>query len=340
MDRTLGELARILDVELIGPAAHVVSGVATLPRAGASDLTFLANQQYRKYLAATAAGVVVLTADDAPDCPVPCLVSDNPYLAYARAAELLVPADRAASGISPAANVAPDAALGADVTLEAGAVIGAGARLGAGVQVGAGAVVESGVQVGADTRLHANVTLRHGVTVGQRCIVHPGAVIGADGFGLAPDAGRWRKVPQVGGVTIGDDVEIGANTTIDRGAIEDTVIEDGVKLDNLIQVAHGVRIGAHTAIAACVGISGSTVIGKRCTIAGGVGFVGHLTVADDVHITGMSMVTRSISRPGVYSGIPAEPNESWRRNIVWFRRLDQLARRFGWREKQDDIRSD
>ena len=340
MDRTLGELARLLDVELIGPADQVVSGVATLPNARRGDLTFLANPRYRQYLAATQAGVEVLSREVAPDCPRPCLVSTNPYLTYARAADLLAAGPTGNGGISPAAQIATDARLGDGVAVGAGTVISSAVLIEDGVQVGSGCVIETGAVVGKGTRLHANVTLGRNVRLGARCTVQSGAVIGSEGFGLAWDADHWHRVPQLGSVVIGDDVDIGANTCIDRGAIEDTVIGTGVKLDNLIQVAHGVRIGAHTAIAACVGISGSTTIGARCTIAGGVGFVGHITIADDVHITGMSMVTRDITLAGVYSGIPAEPNDRWRRNVAWFRRLDQLARRFGWREKQGEKASE
>ncbi|HEX2797457.1 MAG TPA: UDP-3-O-(3-hydroxymyristoyl)glucosamine N-acyltransferase, partial [Immundisolibacter sp.] len=206
-------------------------------------------------------------------------------------------------------------------------VIEAGAQVGDGVQIGSGCHVGEGVVVGAGSRLAPRVTLLAGTQIGARCVIHPGAVLGADGFGLANDHGVWVKVPQLGRVVVGDDVEIGANTTIDRGALDDTVIGNGVKLDNLIQVAHGVRIGDHTAIAACVGISGSTVIGRHCVIAGGVGFVGHLEICDHVTVTGMSMVAQSITRPGVYSGIPAEQARRWRRNISRFHQLDELARR-------------
>lgn len=340
MDRTLGELARLLNAELIGPPERVVSGVATLPNAQDGQLTFLANARYRKHLSATRAGAVVLDAEAAPACPSPCLVSTNPYLTYALAAELLAAGEWPEATMSPTAQIAPEAVIGEGVAVGAGAVVAAGARIEDGAWVGPGCVVETDAVVGRESRLHANVTVAHGVQLGMRCVVQSGAVIGSDGFGLAWDEDHWHRVPQLGGVRIGNDVDIGANTCIDRGAIEDTVIADGVKLDNLIQVAHGVRIGAHTAIAACVGISGSTTIGARCTIAGGVGFVGHLTIVDDVHITGMSMVTRSIRTPGVYSGIPAESNDRWRRNIAWFRRLDQLSRRFGWRDKEEEKTSD
>jgi UDP-3-O-[3-hydroxymyristoyl] glucosamine N-acyltransferase len=208
------------------------------------------------------------------------------------------------------------------------AVVGPRAVVGERAFVGPHCVLETGVEVGPDTRLVARVTLCHGVRLGARCLVQPGAVVGGDGFGFAPERGTWVKVPQVGSVLVGDDVEIGANTTIDRGAIGDTVIEDGVKLDNQIQVGHNVRIGAHTAMAACVGVSGSTTIGRRCQIGGAVGIVGHLSICDDVAVTGYTMVSHSITKPGVYSGgIPAEEAPAWRRIVGRLKRIDALARR-------------
>ncbi len=200
--------------------------------------------------------------------------------------------------------------------------------IGAGVQIAGGCYIGAGSTIGADSRVSANVVICHGVTIGERVNIAPGAVIGSDGFGLANEDGKWINVPQLGSVRIGDDVDIGANTTIDRGALEDTVLEEGVRLDNQIQVAHNVHIGAHTAIAGCVGISGSARIGKHCMIGGGAGIVGHLEIADNVVITGMTMVTRSISRPGVYSsGVPAQDNDSWNRNYARLRQLDKLARK-------------
>lgn len=270
---------------------------------------------------------MVLAPSDRELFAGPRLIADNPYLAFARAAALLHPASPLAPGVDPTARIHADARLGQNVQVQAQAVIEASVQVGDGAQIGAGCYLGEGVVVGAGSRLAPRVTLLAGTQIGARCLIHPGAVLGADGFGLANDRGVWIKVPQLGRVVVGDDVEIGANTTIDRGALDDTLIGNGVKLDNLIQVAHGVRIGDHTAIAACVGISGSTVIGRHCVIGGGVGFVGHLEICDGVTVTGMSMVAQSISRPGVYSGIPAEEARSWRRNIGRFHQLDELARR-------------
>lgn len=323
----LRELAARLGADFDGDGEREIDAVATLAAAGPGQLSFFANRLYRRRLADSAAGAVVLAPADRALFPGPVLLSDNPYLVFARAAALLHPRPALPPGLHPQASVHDTAQLGADVRVEAGAVIETGARVGERVVIGAGCYVGEGVHVGADTRLAPRVTLLAGTQLGARCVIHPGAVLGADGFGLANDRGVWVKVPQLGRVVVGDDVEIGANTTIDRGALDDTVIGHGVKLDNLIQVAHGVRIGDHTAIAACVGISGSTVIGRHCVIGGGVGFVGHLEICDGVTVTGMSMVAQSITRPGVYSGIPAEEARRWRRNIGRFHQLDELARR-------------
>ena len=323
----LSELAQRVGGSVEGDGDRDLHGVATLARAGAAQLSFFVNRRYRRQLADTQAGAVVLAPADRELFAGPRLIADNPYLAFARAAALLHPAPLPAPGVDPTARVDPHARLGQGVAVQAHAVIEAGVRLGDGVQIGAGCYLGEGVVVGAGTRLAPRVTLLAGTQIGARCLIHPGAVLGADGFGLANDRGVWIKVPQLGRVVVGDDVEIGANTTIDRGALDDTLIGNGVKLDNLIQVAHGVRIGDHTAIAACVGISGSTVIGRHCVIGGGVGFVGHLEICDRVTVTGMSMVAQSITRPGVYSGIPAEEARRWRRNIGRFHQLDELARR-------------
>ena len=336
MGTTLGELAVRFGLELAGDPDLEVTGVATLASAGPGSLSFLANPRYRRHLAGTRAGAVVLDVASAADCPVPALVSPNPYAAFARIAQVLhpqpavVPGVHASAVVHPGAGVAADAAVGPQAVVEEGAVIGPRAL------VGPGCVVMHGARVGADTRLVARVTLYPGVVLGDRCTVHAGAVIGADGFGFAPDRDGYVKVPQVGAVRIGDDVDIGANTTIDRGAIEDTVIEDGVKLDNLVQVGHNVRIGAHTVVAGCVGISGSTVIGKRCMLGGAVGLAGHLELADDVVVSGYSLVTRSLKEPGMYSsGMPAVPAAEWRKTVARLRRLPVLERRLALLEGRD-----
>jgi UDP-3-O-[3-hydroxymyristoyl] glucosamine N-acyltransferase len=335
MELTLGELAIRHGLELRGDPDQRVSRVGTLQQAGPDAVSFLANPRYRKHLATTRAGAVVLEPDHAAECLVAVLVSRNPYAAYARIAADLHPPPAFVPGVRPGAQVDPTAEVAEDACVAPGAVIERSVRIGAGAYIGPNCVVEYGAEIGAGSRLVANVTVCHGVRIGARTLVHPGAVIGADGFGIAREPDGWIKVPQLGGVTIGDDVEIGANTTIDRGAIDDTVIEDGVKLDNLIQVAHNVRIGAHTVIAGCTGISGSATIGRNCMIAGAVGIGGHLEIPDGTVVTGMTMVSRSIPRRGVYSGsLPFDDAVQWRRNAARFRQLDALAKRLAQLERR------
>jgi UDP-3-O-[3-hydroxymyristoyl] glucosamine N-acyltransferase len=324
---TLGELAVRFGLVLRGDPDARVSHVGTLEGADASSVSFLANPKYRRYLRDTRAGAVVLDPRLADECPVPALLAKNPYAAYARIAAVLHPPRAATRGVHPSAVVDPQATVDATAFVGPQCVIAAGARIGPRAVVGPSCVVMEDVSVGADTRLVAKVTLCPSVVLGERCVIHPGVVIGADGFGLAPDRGEWIKVPQVGGVRIGDDVEIGANTTVDRGAIEDTVIEDGVKLDNQIQIAHNVRVGAHTVVAGCSGVSGSTTIGQRCMIGGQVGIAGHLTICDDVVLTGRSFVSSSIRQPGTYSsGLPVEEASRFRKNAARFYQLDEFMR--------------
>ncbi len=335
MRRTLADLAELTGAERRGPAGLVIRGVATLSAAGAEDIAFLANPKYRDQLRSSRAGAVILAREDAGEWNGPALVTANPYLAFARAAACFSPAAGVAAGIHPAAVVDAGARVHESATVAAGAWIGPNAKIGKGAFVGPNCTLEADAEVGEETRLTANVVLGRGVTVGRRCLLHPGVVVGADGFGQARDGERWEKVPQLGSARIGDDVEIGANTTIDRGALEDTVIGDGVKLDNQIQVAHNVRIGANTAIAGCTAIAGSTTIGKRCMIAGGVGIAGHLEIVDDVTVLAMTLVTHSIREKGTYSGShPMEDVKSWRRNSARIRQLDELARRVQRLEKR------
>jgi UDP-3-O-[3-hydroxymyristoyl] glucosamine N-acyltransferase len=320
---SLGELAVRFGLTLRGEPSLKVRSVATLSHANPGALSFLANSRYRRQLESTGATAVILSAEDEAHCPVAALIDPNPYLAYARIASLMHPDMPPEPGIHPSAVVAAAAQIASSASVGPLAVIEAGAQIGERVRVGPGCVVQTGASVGADSILRSSVNLYPGVSVGKRCILHAGAVVGADGFGFAPNGGVWVKVPQVGSVRVGDDVEIGANTTIDRGAIDDTVVENGVKLDNQIQVGHNVIIGAHTAIAACTGISGSTVIGQRCMIGGMVGFAGHLTIADDVVVTGCSLVSASIKKAGSYSsGMPTVETRLWRRMVAHLRRLD------------------
>jgi UDP-3-O-[3-hydroxymyristoyl] glucosamine N-acyltransferase len=325
---TLREIVARLGGEAVGEVAAPLTGVATLDSAGPWEITFLANPKYRSRLASTKAGAVILGPGDRDAATMPHIVADNPYAYYARAVALFHPEPVAAPGIHPFAQVDASANVDADAEIGAFAVVGAGTTIGKGAVIGSHSVVGNAASIGAGTRLHPHVTIYAGCTIGMRCILHSGVVIGADGFGMARDAGRWVKIPQVGAVRIADDVEIGANTTIDRGALDDTVIEEGVKLDNQIQIGHNCVIGAHTVIAGCTGISGSVTVGRDCMIGGGVGLVGHITICDKVTISGFSLITKSITQPGTYtSGLPFMPHAEWLRNAVHLRRLDKLARR-------------
>lgn len=325
---SLGALAVRFGCELRGDPATPIERVGTLANADAGAIAFLAETRNRRELSDTRAAAVVLHPDALADCRTAALLAENPRATFARIAELLHPQPQPPAGVHPSAILAPGATVDPTAYVGPQTLIGAGALIGPRAYVGPQSVIEEQVNIAADVRLVARVTLCRGVQIGARTIIQPGVVIGGDGFGFVPEQGRWLKVPQVGSVRIGPDVEIGANTTIDRGAIEDTVIEEGVKLDNLIQIGHNVRIGAHTVIAACSGISGSVTIGKHCIIGGGVGFAGHVTIADGVTITGYTMVTRSLLQPGVYSsGIPVEESKIWRRQIARYRRLAEHERR-------------
>ena len=325
---TLGQIAARFGLVLRGDPDARIERVASLEDAGPGALSFLADPRHRRHLKATGATAVVLDAASAAQCPAAALVHSNPYATYARIAARLYPEPPAVSGAAPGAHIDSSARVAASASIGPGAVIGPRCAIGERVRIGAGCVLGADVRVGDDCHLHPRVTLEPGTELGARVQVQSGAVIGSDGFGFARDGAGWTKVPQLGRVRVGADVEIGANTTIDRGAIDDTVIGAGVKLDNQIQIAHNVHIGEHTVVAACSGISGSTRIGARCMIAGKVGIVGHLDICDDVVVTGMSMISHSISSPGVYSGgIPSAPAELWRRLVGRFKRLDALAAR-------------
>jgi len=328
LEYSLGELARRLGLTLAGDPAARVARIAPLAAAGPGDLCFYADRKYREALAATRAGAVILAPANQALSPAPTLVGDNPYLAYAHAGWLLHPPTAAPQGRHPSAVVDETARVDPSAWIGPCAVVEAEAEIGPGAFIGPGSLVGARCRVGAEARLVARVTLCPGVRIGQRALLQPGCVIGRDGFGFARDGRRWFRMPQLGSVEIGDDVEIGANSCVDRGALEDTVIAAGAKIDNLIQIGHNCRIGENTAMAACSGISGSTRIGNDCTIGGAVGMAGHLEIGDNVHFTGMAMVTRSLPEPGVYSsGIPAMPNAEWRKNAARFRHLDELTRR-------------
>lgn len=339
MERSTGyrieELARRFGLEARGDTARVIRGVASLAHARGDHLAFLANPRYAADLEHTHAGVVVLRAEHADASPVPALVAKDPYLAYARIAALFENTPAPAPGVHPSAVVADDASVDPSASIGAYCVLEAGATVDAGAVLGPHCVVGPDCTVGAQSRLGARVTLVTRVVLGKRVLIHAGAVLGADGFGLARGDEGWVKVPQLGGVRIGDDCEIGANTTIDRGALADTVLEEDVRLDNQIQIAHNVRIGAHSALAGCAAVAGSATIGRDCLIGGSAGVLGHLDIADGVTITAMTLVTHSIHEPGVYSsGAPIEENRAWRRNAARMRQLDGMARRIAVLEKQ------
>jgi UDP-3-O-[3-hydroxymyristoyl] glucosamine N-acyltransferase len=325
---SLGELATRFGCELIGDPDSVVSGVASLPNANAGSLSFLASEAYKKQLSSTKAAAVVLRPADAVDSPVAALLHDDPYACYARMAAVVCPPPEYAPGRHASAVVEASASVADSAHLAPHVVVGERATIGENVYLGPGTVIGPDCSVGDDCRLIANVTLARAVTIGQRGIVHPGAVLGSDGFGNAMSAEGWVKVPQLGGVRIGNDVEIGANTTVDCGAIDDTVIEEGVRIDNLCQIAHNVHIGAHTAMAAMSGIAGSTVIGKRCMFAGMGGAVGHVSICDDVIVGAKSFVSKDITEPGTYlASFPAEPAKDWAKKVGRFRRIQALQDR-------------
>jgi UDP-3-O-[3-hydroxymyristoyl] glucosamine N-acyltransferase len=325
---SLGELAKRFGLSLHGSAATRIQGVCTLQHGGPGVIAFLASRAYTRYLADTAAAAVILEPGKVDACPVPALVTDEPYLAFARIASLFKPSLRASPGVHPTAWVSREAVVDATASIGPQCVVETGAHIAEGTVLGPGCLVGKHCRIGPGSHLVAGVILCTGVAIGQRVVIAPGAVLGARGFGFARDRERWVSVPQLGSLRVGDDVEIGANTTIDRGALEDTVIEEGVKLDNQIQIGHNVRIGAHTAIAGCTGIAGSTRIGRRCMIGGNVGINGHIDIADDIVIAGMAMVTKSLTAAGAYaSGVPAAPVAQWRRQIARIRQLEKMTRR-------------
>jgi UDP-3-O-[3-hydroxymyristoyl] glucosamine N-acyltransferase len=331
---TLRELAELLHGQVQGDAEICISSVATLDKAGAGQLSFLANSKYRSQLEATQAGAVLLSAKDALDFRGTALIVKDPYVGFARVAQLLDTTPRVACGIHPSAQIDPSAQLGEGVAIGANAVIGANVILGENVQIGAGTVIGQDCIIGSGTRLWANVTLYHDVHLGQDCIIHSGAVIGSDGFGYANERGRWVKIPQTGGVRIGDRVEIGACTSVDRGALAHTEIHDGVIIDNQVQIAHNDIIGANTAIAGNSTIAGSVTIGKHCIIGGNSAVAGHISLVDGTHISGGTNVTSIIREPGVYTSTTvAMENKLWRRNTVRFRQLDELFQRVKELEK-------
>ncbi|WP_455223105.1 UDP-3-O-(3-hydroxymyristoyl)glucosamine N-acyltransferase [Kaarinaea lacus] len=324
----LGDLAQRIGAELIGDANCTIERVATLGNAKAGDITFITNSRYRNFLSTTNASAVIISEQYRSLLKTNGIVTKDPYVAYAKIATLLYATPFRQRGIHPSSIIGSECDIANTAWIGPNCVVDNGVSIGENTYIGPGTVIEKGVTIGDNCTIVANVTICHDVIVGNQVILHPGVVIGSDGFGLANDNDTWVKIPQVGTVRIGNDVEIGANSTVDRGTIEDTVIDSGTKIDNLVQVAHNVQIGAHTAIAGCTGIAGSARIGNHCQLGGGVGVVGHLDIADHVQITGMSKVSSSITEPGVYSsGTPIQPFQKWQRNTVRVKQLDDMARR-------------
>lgn len=328
MSFTLSDIANQLDVELVGDGDCVVESVADIANAKKGSIAFVYNSKYEKYLLTTEASAVILTEAMKPSCNVPCIITDNPRLIYAKVAQLLYPSRSDSAEISSHSMIHPEVTMGDDVSVEEGVVIQKMSVIGSNVTIGAGSVIAKDVVIGKGTKIYPNVTILDGCEIGENCILHSGVVIGADGFGFVPEDERYLKVPQVGRVIIGNDVEVGANTTIDRGAIENTVVGDGVKLDNQIQIAHNVVIGEHTVISAGTAIAGTTKIGKHCLIGGCVAIRDNIEITDNVILTGRTLVSRSLTEPGSYSSsTPIDDTKNWRKNSARFRTLDGIARR-------------
>jgi len=337
---TLDELANRFGGQVVGDGATPLTGINTLEKAGLGEISFLSNSKYKKFLATTNASALIVGMSDKEATSLPRIVTPNPYLYFAHVTAFFHPAEIPKPGIHPSAVVEPGATVAASASVGPFAYIAEGAVIGERCIIGSHVSVGSRVIVADEVLLYPRVVIYADCEIGNRVILHAGVVIGADGFGLAQDQGRWVKIPQVGRVVIGDDVEIGANTTVDRGALDDTVIEEGVKLDNQIQVGHNVRIGAHTAIAGCVGIAGSAVIGSRCTIGGSAGILGHLEICDNAHVSAFTLITKSIKKPGQYtSQLPVMTHEEWLKSASQLRHLDKLAEKIRSLQQQlHDIR--
>ncbi|MDE2400949.1 MAG: UDP-3-O-(3-hydroxymyristoyl)glucosamine N-acyltransferase [Burkholderiales bacterium] len=338
---SLGQIVADLGGELLGPASHLIARIGPLDSAQIDTITFLAHPKYRAQLTTTQAGCVIVSAAMKDDAVArgAAIVTADPYLYFARLTQWWARRvrPRAVAGIHPSAVVDPSAVIGIGVTIGPLAVVEALAVIGDGAVIGPHTVIGQGARVGANTRLASSVNIAYGCAVGERCIFHSGVVIGADGFGFAPTEGRWEKIEQLGAVRIGNDVEIGANSCVDRGALGDTVVEDGVKLDNLVQIGHNVHIGAHVAMAGCAGVAGSATIGAHCTVGGGGMVLGHLSLAEGVHVSAATLVSRSIHQPGLYSGVfPFDDNASWEKNAATLRHLYSLRERIRALERQQN----
>ncbi|WP_154222158.1 UDP-3-O-(3-hydroxymyristoyl)glucosamine N-acyltransferase [Marinicella rhabdoformis] len=333
--KSLAQIAASLELDFRGDGDYMLSSVGTLAASQPDQISFLANTKYTDQLRNTQAGAVILTTQDAVDYEGNVLLAPDAYVAFAKVAQLFAQADKKPANIHQQTAIDATVNLGVGVGVGAFSVIGPGCQIGAGCQIENNVTIAEGVILGDDCVIKSGVTVEAGCHLGDRVVIHPGAVIGADGFGLARDTKGWIKIPQTGVVIIGDDCEIGANTTVDCGAIENTVLGKDVRLDNQIQIGHNVHIGDHTVIAGCTAVAGSTQIGKNCLIGGGVGIVGHIKICDEVIVQAMSLVTHSIKKKGNYSAAsPLQETKNWRKNAVRFRQLDQLARKVNQIEKK------
>ncbi len=335
MSYTLLEIAEKIGATVDGDGTCIINSLATLTNANAGQIAFLSNVKYREQLTGTQASAVIISPDCLDDCPTNALIMANPYMGYALVAQLLDTTPKTAENIHPSAVIDASASIAENVSIGANAVIESGVELSPGVNIGAGCFIGKNSKIGRYSSLWANVTVYHQVVIGEHCLIQANTVIGSDGFGYANHQGKWLKIPQLGGVNIGNNVEIGASTTIDRGALDDTIIKDNVILDNQIQIAHNVVIGEGTAMAACSVIAGSTVVGKNCTMAGLVGVNGHINIADGCVFTGFAMVTKNITQAGVYSsGLPAQPNKDWQKANARIRKLDVTNKKIKALEQQ------
>ncbi|MDH5572647.1 MAG: UDP-3-O-(3-hydroxymyristoyl)glucosamine N-acyltransferase [Gammaproteobacteria bacterium] len=332
---TVKAIADFLNARVVGDENIKISTVNALTEARSGEISFLSDKKLLKQLDTTKASAVLISETNAENCPVTAIIVDKPYVAYARVTALLYPAFKNAQGIHPSAVIDPTASVDKSAWIGPCSVIEANATIAAGVQIGAGCVIGRGSQIGKDSQLAGNVSVMHHCFIGERALIHSGVVIGADGFGQADAGDHWVKIPQLGRVIIGNDVEIGANSCVDRGAIKDTIIGDGCRLDNMIQIAHNVHVGAHSVIAAQSGIAGSTTIGQHCIIAGHVGIAGHITITNNVVLAGGAMARQDIKEPGVYaSGSPLEPIKSWYKNSARIKQLDEIGKRIRQLEKK------
>ena len=331
---SLAELAAELELEFSGQADRPITGLAPLASAGPEHISFLTGKAYLSQLAETSAGAVILAPEFSAQCTRDYLISDDPYLSFARASQLFDNSPKPSPGIHPTAVISPDSEINPSASVGANAVIEAGVNLGANVVIGAGVFVGQGSRIGAGCHILPNVTIYHDVHLGEGCVIQSQTVLGSDGFGNAPGPDGWERICQLGGIRIGDRVQIGAGATIDRGALENTIIEDGAILDNQVHIAHNCSIGKNTAIAACCGVAGSTRIGANCTFGGMVGVAGHIEICDNAHFTATTMVTGAVTEPGTYSsGTGFMPSREWRKNAVRFSQLDEIQRRLRRLEK-------